>query len=468
MRVRHAARMACGVLAALLVATVAGCGASTEPAESPSPSATVDAALGQLATDFIATLVAEDFQAAVGYFDDDMLDALPAAALAATWQQLIEQVGAYESELDRRQEATGGYDAVIVTARFEASPLDIRVVFGPDGRIAGLFFQPATDPTTWQAPPYADPAGIREADVTIGDDEWQVPGTLTTPRAGGPWPAVVLVHGSGPNDRDETIGPNRPFRDLALGLSARGIAVLAYDKRTWVHSSAMAALDDLTVQEEVVDDAVLAVRLLRASDGVDPDRVFVLGHSLGGMLAPRIAQASDGLAGLVVMAGPARPLEELILEQQTYLAERDGTVTAEEQRALDGVSEQVGTIQDPALEAGTPPEHLLGVPASYWLDLRGYEPTAVAAGLGLPVLVLQGERDYQVTMTDFALWDDALASRPGATLTSFPELNHLMMAVTPQRSASVGDARLSGPEEYQVAGHVAAEVLDAVVAFLRG
>ena len=472
---QKAARGAVIVLATLLT-PLAGCGGSADSPASPTPtataSATVDAELGRIATDFISTLVDEDFAAAVTYFDDQMLNALPAADLKTAWAQVIDQAGDYQSELSRTQDMADGYDVVIATTQFQKTALNIRMVFDSDQRMAGLFFQPATSPTSttgaWQPPEYADPARVTEADVTIGEGKWELPGTLTTPTDASPWPAVVLVHGSGPNDRAETIGPNKPFRDLALGLASRGITVLAYDKRSLTHGAAMAAVEGMTAQDEVVDDAVLAVELLRATDGVDPDRVWLLGHSLGGMLAPRIAEQADRLAGLVILAGAARPLDELILEQTRYLSERDGNVTAEERSALDKVEEQVAAIRDPDLDASTPAANLLGVPASYWLDLRGYAAPEIAATLDVPILVLQGERDYQVTMADFALWKKALGTRDNVTLTSFPELNHLMMAAPAPTSASPDTEGLSGPEEYEVAGHVDEAVIDAIASHIRG
>ncbi|MCU0262476.1 MAG: alpha/beta fold hydrolase [Candidatus Nanopelagicales bacterium] len=473
---QKAARGVVMVLVATMLTPLAGCGGSTDSPASPTPTATaratVDTELGRIATDFITALVDEDFSAAVGYFDDTMLKTLPAADLKTVWAQVIDQAGGYRSELSRTQEEVDGYDVVIATTQFENAVLSIRMVFDSDQAMAGLFFQPATAPTStsaaWQPPLYADTALVTDVEVTIGEGQWQLPGTLTTPTEDGPWPGVVLVHGSGPNDRAETIGPNKPFRDLALGLASRGIAVLAYDKRSFTHGAAMADMDGMTVQDEVVDDAVLAVELLRATDGVDPDRVWLLGHSLGGMLAPRIAEQADGLAGLVILAGAGRPLEELILEQTRYLGERDGTLTAEERSALDKVQEQVAAIRDPDLEADTPAADLLGVPASYWLDLRGYQPPAVAATLDVPILVLQGERDYQVTMADFGLWKEALGTRDDVTFTSFPELNHLMIPAPERTSASPGTKVLSGPEEYQVAGHVDQAVIDAIASHILG
>ena len=148
-------------------------------------------------------------------------------------------------------------------------------------------------------------------------------------------PAVILVHGSGPNDRDETIGANKPFKDLATGLASRGIAVLRYDKRTRVHGAKVAALTDFTVNQEVIEDVIEAVKALRAQPRIDPARVFVLGHSLGGMLVPRIATADPTIAGLIVLAGAARPLEEAIVAQSRYIAVADGTISPEEQQGID-------------------------------------------------------------------------------------------------------------------------------------
>ena len=150
-------------------------------------------------------------------------------------------------------------------------------------------------------PPYVDSEAFTEREVTVGRGEWSLPGTLSVPLQGDLHPAVVLVHGSGPNDRDETIGANKPFKDLALGLASKGVAVLRYEKRTLEHGSKMASLMEvLTPEEEVIEDALAAVSLLKETEGIDPDRIYVLGHSLGGTLAPRIAQGDPHIAGFGV------------------------------------------------------------------------------------------------------------------------------------------------------------------------
>lgn len=278
----------------------------------------------------------------------------------------------------------------------------------------------------------ADEAGFDERDFAVA--QGQLPGTLSLPAGTGPFPAVVLVHGSGPNDRDQTLGPNRPFRDLAHGLAGHGIAVLRYDKRTRVRPGDFAG-NDFTVEHEVIADAVAAVEAIAADPAVDPGRVFVLGHSLGALLAPRIAQRA-ALAGTVLVAAPARPLEDLVIEQMEYILGLDPDNLARNESRMAQLREQrdvVRTLDDPEATG-----LMLGLPASYWMDLSSYDAVATAAALDVPILLLHGGRDYQVTDTDFALWQQGLAGHAGATLVRHAELNHLMMA---------GDGR-STPTEY--------------------
>ena len=287
--------------------------------------------------------------------------------------------------------------------------------------------------------------------MEIGSDPWKLPGSLTVPSGEGPFPAVVLVHGSGPNDRDETLGPNKPFRDLAWGLSSKGIVVIRYEKRTKQYAAEMAKLaNSITVKEEVLDDAAAAVAFLRARPEVDPERVFVLGHSLGALVAPRLARDEPGIAGLILLAAPTRPLEDVILAQVQYLAHLDGSVSAEEQAQIDSLKQQVARVKDPGLSDEVAATQLpLGIAAPYWLDLRDYHPEKVAASLTMPLLALQGARDYQVTTEDFEVWKAALEGRDKARLVLYPDLNHLFMT----------GQGMSTPTEYDQPGHVAAQVI---------
>jgi dipeptidyl aminopeptidase/acylaminoacyl peptidase len=235
------------------------------------------------------------------------------------------------------------------------------------------------------------------------------------------------------------------------------VAVLRYDKRTRAHAAKMAAVAQLTVKDEVIDDVIAAVRLLRATEGIDPKRLFVAGHSLGGMLIPRIAaEAGSDLRGVMILAGAVRSLEQSIADQTRYMALADGKISPEEQPLVEEAAALVPRVK--ALSATDPPVTFAGIsaPASYWLDLRDYNPPVAAQKVKLPMLILQGERDYQVTLDDFGRWKAALGARPDVTLRSYPALNHLFMAGT----------GVSLPAEYMTAGHVADEVVRDIAAWV--
>ncbi len=441
------------LLLLLFVTTLGVLPLHAQPAAPRTPEVTA------LAQKFVGLLVREDMSTAVQYFDATMKQTLPADRLKATWRSLIAQVGSFQKPLTTRMEHVQGYDIVVVTCRFAQATLDIRITFNAALRIAGLYFVPSKGTSEYTAPSYASPSRFQERAVRVGSGTWVLPGTLTVPRGGGPAPAIILVHGSGPHDRDETIGPNKPFRDLAWGLATRGIAVLRYDKRTQAYAAQIAPLmDRFTVKEETIDDALAAAALLRQTPGINPKKVFVLGHSLGGTVAPRIASADPGIAGLIILAGSTRPLENLILEQTEYLFSLNGGPSDDQRTQLDQLRRQVARVKDPHLAADVPASELpLGVPARYWLDLRGYDPVALAARLGRPMLILQGGRDYQVTAADFEGWRKGLTPRTAASFKLYPALNHLFME---------GKGK-STPAEYERAGHVAGSVIEDIVSWIR-
>lgn len=286
----------------------------------------------------------------------------------------------------------------------------------------------------------------------------------TFPCGPGPFAAVILVHGSGPQDKDESIGPNKPFKDLADGLAARGLAVLRYEKRTRQFGKYL-DVNTLTVQEETIDDALAAIRTARACGLVDPSKVFVLGHSLGGTLVPRIAVqaqtsqalASPALAGCVIMAGAVRPMEDLLVEQAEYVlglkpASEAGT------RFLETLREKVKAVKAADLSIDTHADKLpLGVPAIYWLALRGYNAPAEALQCSAPMLILQGGRDYQVTAVDFRLWQEGLQGQSRFSFKFYENLNHLFM----------DGCGMATPDEYMSkAGHVDGGVLNDIARWI--
>ncbi|MGH9810826.1 MAG: alpha/beta hydrolase family protein, partial [Terriglobia bacterium] len=345
---------------------------------------------------------------------------------------------------------------VTLTCEFEKGAIDLNV--GVENKqVVRLNYFPNLK-LAYKAPAYVKADAFREVEVTLNPGEWELPGTLTLPKGDGPFPAVVLVHGSGPQDRDEAIGPNQPFRDLAGGLASKGIAVLRYEKRTKHYAYKLTKRNiAITIKEEVIDDALAAVALLRTRKEIDAKQIYVLGHSLGGYLAPRIAEGDNKLAGLILLAGNSRPLTDLIVEQADYLMALPDTTNAHK-AYLEDLKKQVERIKDPKLGEGMlKSERILDAPVAYWLSLRAYDAPATAAKLKVPMLVLQGERDYQVSMKDFEGWKKALKGRDNVRFKSYPKLNHLFVE---------GEGK-SQPREYGEPGHISGAVLDDIVAWIK-
>jgi len=393
---------------------------------------------------------AKDYAAAEASFTPDMAAAVPADKLKAVWESLPAQVGASKGRGKAKVTPHQGVQVVVIPLHYANGELIAQVVVDAQGRIAGFMIQPA--PPVPAAAPAADASYI-ERDFPVGD----LPGTLAMPKApaSAKIAAIVLVHGSGPQDRDETIGPNRPFLDIARGLAAQGIAVLRYEKRTKARPQDFIG-GTYTMDEETTNDAVAAVAALRATPGIDPGKVFVLGHSQGGMLAPRIAQRSGHVAGLVLFAAPARSLLTILPEQNRYLLDADGSIDAQEQQFLDDLDRKIANVRGTAevADKDTP----LGLPAGYWRAFEKIDPIVDAHQLEIPMLLLQGGRDFQVVDTDWQLWKKNFSNDPRTTFKHYPSLNHLGIA---------GEGAGTLAEYNKPGGHVDTRLIDDVAVWIR-
>lgn len=382
--------------------------------------------------------------------------------LEAGWNAELARQGPVTSFGAPLTEPTGtGVVVVKVAVSCEHGGFALVAPVTEQGQLAGLQLAPpsAAEPIgPWEPAAYADPGSFDEHEVRLGTDELAVDGTLSVPHRAGPLPAVVLLAGSGSLDRDETIGRNKPFKDVAWGLATQGVAVLRFDKVTYAHAGDLQRADQFTLSDEYVPHALAAVELLRADPLVDETRIFLLGHSLGGTVAPRIAAAERSIAGLILLAGGAQPLHWVLVRQFRYLASLRPENEAASRPVIEKLTAQAMRIDAGGVSASTPASELpLGAPASYWLDLRAYDPAALAATLGKPMLILQGGRDYQVTVADdLALWQAALSDRPEVTIRVYPELNHLFAP----------GSGPSSPAEYEPAQHVDATVIADVASWL--
>jgi dienelactone hydrolase len=373
-----------------------------------------------------------------------------AAVLQAAWDAELARRGAV-CAIGRpaSEPAHGGVVVVRVPVSCERGELTLVASVTEAGELAGLQLAPAgaAEPVAaWEPPDYADPGTFDEQEVTLGTGPLAVPGTLSLPRRPGPRPAVVLLAGSGPLDRDETLGRNKPFKDLAWGLSSQGVAVLRFDKVTHAHPREVGEARHFTIVDEYLPHAVAAIRLLRARPALDAGPIFLLGHSLGGTVAPRVAAGERSVAGLVLLAAGTQPLHWAAVRQVRYLASLEPETAAASEHLIEAMSGQARLVDSPDLSPSTPASELpFGVPASYWLDLRAYDPVAAAAALDRPMLILQGGRDYQATVADdLGAWEAGLAHRPDVTVRVYPPDNHMFFP----------GAGPSKPAEYEPAQHV--------------
>jgi uncharacterized protein len=389
-----------------------------------------------------------------------------ADGLRAAWEaELAERgqltaVGAPASD-----QADGAMITVQVPVTFERGRQTLAVYLTRDGQLAGIQLAPPDDAQAaapWEPPGYADTDRFDDHEVTLGARPLAVPGTLSLPRQrqSGLLPALVLLGGSGPEDRDGSIGRSKPLKDLAWGLASRGVAVLRFDKVTHAHPDLVSQNRAFTVADEYLPDALAAIALLQAHPAIDAVRVFVAGHSLGGTIAPRVAAAQPSVAGLVLLAGGAQPLQWAAVRQISYLASLAPANAASSQPGIDALTAQARRVDSPDLSPETTDAELpFGVPAPYWLDLRGYDPVAVAAGLPQPMLILQGGRDYQATVTDdLGRWRAGLDQRPDVTIRVYPADNHFFFPGT----------GASSPAELAAAQHLDPEVVADVSAWLTG
>lgn len=403
----------------------------------------------QRAEQLLSALKRGDFAAAYETFDQRMRDALPADKLGPIWNGQVATLGKLVKWTIHPGAPVQGQEIRTAILEMERGTLLATISVDPTGDVSGFFIKPGESkkpPAPPKSAPYVDPKRFTEKPVTVLADSFALSGMLTVPTDLGPFPGAVLVHGSGPQDRDETIGPNHILKDLAEGLSSRGIAVLRYDKRTFQYKDRLMKMGAKTISldDEVVNDAAAAVRLLKSTPGVDSTRVFVVGHSLGALLAPEIAVRSHA-AGAVLLAPPGRPPWEIIVAQMKTMGASAADVAEAERK---GAKIEKGTLGD---------ETLLGLPQSYWRDWASRDGVAMAKRMSGPILILRGDRDIQVEDVDIEVWRKGLAGRPNVEIATVPKLSHFLIA---------GSGKPT-PADVMIPGHVDQALVARVAIFVN-
>ena len=304
----------------------------------------------------------------------------------------------------------------------------------------------------------------REKVILGKGTEYPLNGLLTIPDGTtGPVPAVVMVHGSGASNMDEKVMKLTPFRDLADGLAAYGIASLRYDKRTFVHGRKMmkAGAANMTVKEETIDDAVLALEMLRNDRRIDSNNIFILGHSMGAMLAPRIDAEGGNAKGLIMMAGTPHRLEDIVLRQLEQ--SRKGNPVLGFVTGLEGkyFAKKFSGLYDMS-DGEAKKKKFAGNITLYSFKEMGQKTASdYLLESSKPVLIMQGGRDFQVLADDdFKAFREQLADRGNITYKLYPELNHCFVP-------AIYDDILKASKEYSVERHICEDVISDIAEFIH-
>ena len=432
------------VLLILILQFLPGCSSSvsdtddieveTKEAQEYNPDDTMD----QIAEKFADNLVGRHYADCMPFLSGEVKKSLPEKTLRDSYEGMLPLTGKYEKIVRTDYSYEGGYHIYVVTVNHKKQGMTIRIVLNEDKKVAGLWFN-------YAAKEDADkslPDGIAEEDVIVdAGTGYPLKGKLTLPSLPSDsknlLPAVVLVHGSGSTDMNETIYGNRPFKDIAHALAGKGIAVLRYDKRTYTYGAK--AVEEFgggfTVYEETIEDAVAAAEILKSDPRINKEKVFIIGHSMGGMLAPRIHAEGGNFAGIISLAGSPRSINDILYDQQMAYVEAmpDGDEKNESLALLDrelydaAVAEILNLPDDEAKK--TPAGG--GAAAYYYKDWERIPTPEYVKDISVPFLILQGKADFQVYYDkDFVLWQELLAGRSNAAFKLYDGLNHLFMPAT--------------------------------------
>ncbi len=438
---------------------------------------------------YAQSMLAGDFSVCDS-FSDKLSNSLSERDLKNGWKQTVqglgEPLGADGAEVKDPQEAAltaeasflgsqaagnesgsiadfGGYVVTSAQIPYKVKYVIVSVTYEQTGAVAGIYMTytlPPTEPEITE--------NYTEHEVTVGSGQFLLEGILTLPNGVEKPPVVLLVHGSGQSDKNETIGAagNAPFADIAHGLAEQGIATLRYDKRYYKYPGL--ATETITIWDEVLDDVGHAISLLGQMDEVDGGRIFVLGHSLGGMLAPYIVQENPQVAGMISLAGSPRGLWEIVYDQNIAAMQAAGLTETEfaslsemVRQEYDKVLSLVADVRDSGAEPDEAvlSEVLFGVSGYYWASLAKIDTAAIAGKLSAPMLILQGSADFQVYPNrDFAAWKVILEGRENVEFRLFEGLNHLFM---------LSDGTMD-VTEYDEEAHVSPEVIGAIAAWILG
>jgi uncharacterized protein len=383
--------------------------------------------------------------------------------LHRVWASFREQYGEFKKSSQKKFFVKNDVEYIVEELEFDSGFVEIKFSFSANHKIRSYLLGKSISKAElllqqkYRSPSYVNSKSTIAKPVTFGIDSFILNAELVLPKqlkTSDKIAAIVLVHGSGAGDMNEMNGPQQPFRDIAYGLASKGIAVIRYDKRTLTYPSECAEDKNFTVNQETVLDAIEAVKFLRTQPNIDGSKIIVLGHSHGGMMMPRIAALDSALAGVIFMAAPAKSLADEIIGQMDYLA----TLYPDKKDEYQKGKEEFTRLKTKWYDSTTNPRFLpFGAGPIYWMDLDTYNQTEEAKKITVPMLFLQGESDYQVTVDDYNIWQNVLKDNNKVTFRLFSGLSHNMIT----------SAGKPSPDDYKTPANVSPLVIGAIADWVK-
>lgn len=409
---------------------------------------------------FIRSMHSEDYKSAFHLTSRSLQKVISEKWLENFWKEIPDQLQAgslIEIGEVKQKETNSVHTNVEIKLVFEKTTVPLLIKLDPSGKIddfqLSMPFSPVAD-----RPLYSKPESFVDKEVVVGSGAFPLPGTLSVPKGEGPFPAVILVHADGAADQDETAYALKPFRDLAEGLASKGIAVLRYNKRTYEHGLKTELSPFYTVDKGTTDDALLATHFLQNETMIDKNQIYILGHSLGGMMIPKMIEKdqNQNIAGAIVMGGAARAFTESVLDQLEYRLSI-GAMKPEEYKFY---KSQFELLNDPNFSSQNPPKDFqLGSPV-FWDSIRKINAAKMSKEQKTPLLIIQGERDFQVqSKIEIPFWKEQLKERDNVEYRLYPKLNHFF---------TEGDGELSKPDEYYSPANIPEYVIDDIANWVQG
>lgn len=437
---------------ALLLAGVLLLSGCSKPSDNPRPPVDEEKfkAIGNI---ILEQLNQKDYAGIIEGMSESTKKQVNEDTLKLVWDQIEGTLGDFVQVKDVQVKSDATKVEVYVIAEYKFQGLLLSLGFDSQDKLQGFYLSYAPIDA-----PLIDNEIYSENKVAIGDEQFPLNGILTVPKNVDKPAVVILVQGSGSTDKDETNGKGglKPFKDLATELAGKGIATLRYDKRFYTYPHLAVDLQStVTIQDEVLNDVNSAIELMKHNTLVNSEKIYVLGHSLGGMLAPKIAQDNSGLAGIIMMAGSLRGLNEIIADQARAEIIKTTTMSVEEKEtAIKSYEDQSAGVNK--LKEGDKNMNYFGLPNTYWLSLNQALGRDIAPSLQLKMLVLQGKEDFQVYADiDYVQFQELLKGKTNVEFHLYEGLNHMFMPSTTQDL-----------NDYDTPKHMDAKVIEDIAAFI--